>query len=347
MRNDEALGLLASASKRAGLEGLSRRLDDLRELCAGDLAVIEEELGALLAPAGEDGGLAERTAAHLLGQPGKRIRPLCALLGARIASAANDRRVHDVAVACELVHAATLLHDDVIDEGTERRGAPAARIVFGNSASILGGDYLLIEALERVQRADPALLSSLLRTIARMVAAEALQLERRGSLEPSRELYVRIADGKTARLFRWALVAGARLGRLSQDELTALGEVGMALGRAFQLVDDALDLEGDPSLIGKDLHADLLQGKLTWPLLVAAERDPELLAVARAFAASPDGDLLDALLARVRAAGGIEATRAFASEQARAAEEALAVLPDGAPRRALLRVVELALSRGL
>src|SRR5205809_618360 len=215
------LGALRSASAQAGLEHLAGRLDELREWLGADLAAIEVGLGELC---GRDRDLAERAAAHLLGRRGKRIRPVCVLLGGLLAGAdvpslggsgaAPDVRARDLAVACELVHAATLLHDDVIDEGDERRGAPAARVVFGNSASVLAGDYLLIEALERVQAAGSAeSLAELLATIAQMVAAEALQLERRGTLDPSRELYLRIVDGKTASLFRWALCAGARLGR--------------------------------------------------------------------------------------------------------------------------------------
>src|SRR6185503_1216876 len=125
--------------------------------------------------------------------------------------------------AAEIVHAATLLHDDVIDDGHERRGAPAARIVYGNSASILGGDYLLVEALERVAALDAApVLRSLLDTIARMVAAEAVQLERRGRFEPCRDTYLQIIEGKTASLFRWALAAAPLLGGMAPAHLARL-----------------------------------------------------------------------------------------------------------------------------
>lgn len=341
-----ALGSLRNATQKAGLDRLSSRLDELREWLAVDLSAIEREIDGLAER--RAGDLAERSAAHLLGHRGKRIRPICALLGARFAGAGADTRVRDLAVASELVHAATLLHDDVIDDADERRGAPAARVVFGNSASILGGDFLLIEALQRVQRAgEPTLLAELLATIAQMVAAEALQLERRGTLDASREIYLTIVDGKTASLFRWALVAGGRLGTLTDGQLEALATAGMALGRAFQLIDDALDLEGDAATVGKDLFADLEQGKLTWPTLVAAERDPSILASLRALASEhkPGAAELRGLLDRIRATGALEATRDFADEQARTAREALTMLPAGLARDTFDAVITAAVRR--
>jgi octaprenyl-diphosphate synthase len=337
---------LRAASATAGLERLSSRLDELKAWLGPDLAVVGAELDALSRP--RTGDLAERAAAHLIGQRGKRIRPICVLLGAEVAGAPGDSRAVDLAVACELVHAATLLHDDVIDEGEERRGVPAARVVFGNSASILAGDYLLIEALERVQRVGSGtLLTELFATIAQMVAAEAWQLERRGTLDPSRELYLRIVDGKTASLFRWALCAGASLGCLSQEQHAALAAAGIALGRAFQLIDDALDLDADPSELDKDLFADLQQGKLSWPLLVAAECDTEVRAALTVLARGErvTSAELARVVDRVRRAGGVSAARRFAEAEAQAAKRALSSLPAGQARDALVGVIEATVSR--
>jgi octaprenyl-diphosphate synthase len=252
-------------------------------------------------------------------------------------------------VACELVHAATLLHDDVIDDSQERRGAPAARMLFGNSASILAGDHLLVEALRLVQGTGEAdLLAELLDVIARMVAAEALQLERRGRFQPDRGIYLEVIRGKTAALFGWGLRAGGRVAGLSADALAALETVGMSLGMAFQLVDDVLDLEGDPSVTGKEALSDVREGKLTWPVILAAERDPGLrtqlaevakggreLTVARAH------DLVESL----KATGALAATRAYAREKAEEACAELRRLPKGASRAALQLVVESAVHR--
>lgn len=347
---------LHTVSQRAELGALERRLDWARRWLAPDLAELEMTLGDL-AQAGPADDLARRAATHLLERPGKRIRPICVLLGAHLAGVPVDERVRDLAVACELVHAATLLHDDVIDEGVERRGAAAARTVYGNSASILAGDYLLIHALERVaaasrsgHQARPELLQSLLDTIGQMVAAEALQLEQRGSFAPSRRAYLEVIAGKTASLFRWALQAPMYLIAEDPIDVTALTEAGTALGMAFQLVDDVLDLEGEPADTGKDLFADLLQGKLTWPLILASEHDPALCADVRRLSCDAARGALDAeaaasIVARIRAAGTIEATRALADEQRHLAQQALGRLPSSDARDAVLAVVDAAVDR--
>ena len=335
---------LASATERVGLGRLAGRLAEVQGWLAADLTLLEAEMSAL--STAESESVAQRAAAHLLAQPGKRIRPICVLLGAQIADVPVYDAMRDVAIACELVHAATLLHDDVIDEGTERRGAPAARVVYGNTASILAGDFLLIEALERVSRAgSPPLMTSLLDTIAQMVAAEALQLEQRGCLAPSRDAYLRVIEGKTASLFRWALSAATlSAGRVDAPELAPLARAGTALGLAFQLVDDLLDLEGDANDIGKNLHADLVQGKVTWPLIVASERDPELLLLVSALSAGADHDAAE-VVARIRATDALEATRAFALRQRDEALEALETLPDGRAARAIRAVVDASVER--
>jgi octaprenyl-diphosphate synthase len=345
---------LAAVSRRAGLGGLERRLDWARRWLAPDLAELELTLGSVADPGdGPEGDLAQRAARHLLERPGKRIRPICVLLGAHLTGVAVDQRVRDLAVACELIHAATLLHDDVIDEGVERRGAPAARTVYGNSASILAGDYLLIVALGRVSSAargaSGPLLESALDCIAQMVAAEALQLEQRGRFTPSRDAYLDVIEGKTASLFRWALGAPTYLSETPIDA-RALSRAGTALGMAFQLVDDVLDLEGDPTETGKDLFADLVQGKLTWPLILAAEQDPALTEDVRALSARAaegdiDGAAAAAIVARIRDAGTIEATHRFADEQRNRAHEALATLPPSDARDAVAAVVDAAVDR--
>lgn len=344
---------LAAVSERAGLGRLERRLDWARRWLAPDLAELEATLSTI-ARNDPDADLARRAATHLLERPGKRIRPICVLLGAHLAGVPVDARVRDVAVACELVHAATLLHDDVIDEGTERRGAAAARMVYSNSASVLAGDYLLIHALERVAGASrgarPELMKSILDTIGQMVAAEALQLEQRGSFSPSRKAYLEVIEGKTASLFRWALSAPMYLIAEDPIDATALSEAGTALGMAFQLVDDLLDLEGEPADTGKDLFADLLQGKLTWPLILASEQDPTLTDDVRRLSAQAAADQLDAaaaaaVVARIRGAGTIEATRAFANQQRTIAQNALARLPASDARDAVIAVVDAAVDR--
>ena len=339
---------LCRASARAGLGGLAGRLAIMRDWMGDGLEQLEADLSVLSLHAGKRDDLARRAASHMLSQPGKRIRPICAFLGAELAGIAVDDRVRALAVASELVHAATLLHDDVIDEGTERRGAPAARMVYGNSASILAGDYLLIDALERVAAIGaPRVLAGLLSTISAMVAAEALQLEGRGIFEADRARCLRVIDGKTAALFRWALVAPAELAGV--ESLSGLlTELGTRLGVAFQVIDDVLDLKGDPAWVGKDLLADLRQGKLTWPLLLASERDAGVARMLAAIADDAEPSAPDAtarLLDAVRQSGALEAARAFAEEQRDLGREALDALPATPARAALGAVIDAAVDR--
>tara|TARA_B100000029_G_scaffold415325_1_gene419094 strand:- start:538 stop:1215 length:678 start_codon:yes stop_codon:yes gene_type:complete len=162
-------------------------------------------------------------------------------------------------------------------------------MIFGNSASILGGDFLLTEALFRVVSTGMrGTLEDLLETVRVMVNAEALQLERRGSFEADRKAYDKVVYGKTASLFAWAMRAGGRAAELNDKEVGALSQVGFGLGMAFQLVDDLLDLSEDGKMTGKDPLADIRDGKHTWPLIIACERDPDLLRILRDVAASPD-----------------------------------------------------------
>lgn len=345
---NSVIGSLAAVSVRQGLPSLAQRLDDVRSWLASDLSELDAGIGEVEKCA-QSPNLAERAARHLLRQKGKRLRPLCTYLGARLVGMAHDTRVNDLAAAAELVHAATLLHDDVIDEGTERRGAPAARIVYGNSASILAGDFLLIEALERVRRTGGgAPLESLLDTIGQMVAAEALQLEQRGQFVPDRDAYYAIIEGKTASLFRWALSAAPRM--MADPAAEPLARMGLELGLAFQLVDDALDLEGDPAEIGKDLFADLLQGKLTFPLIAACEAAPaiarEIRDIARdAASGHVDDERATLVVTHAREAGAIEKTRAIAQAHKGRALRALSELPRTRAAEALSAVIDAAIER--
>lgn len=339
------LAPLVESARRHDARPVAERLADLQRWLVGDLAALADDLGALTA---RDADRAWQAAAHLVARPGKRLRPIAVILAARVGGRPPDARVLGAAVAAELAHAATLLHDDVIDLGAERRGAPASRMIYGNAASVLGGDHLLIEALRRLD-GDPALIADLIETLGAMVHGEALQLERRRRFDPDRALYLRIVEGKTAALFCWALRAGGHLGGLAPDQIDTLGHAGHALGMTFQLIDDLLDIAGDPALTGKDPGADLREGKLTWPLIVASERDPHVALQLRAAAADAGADAdparAAALITAIRATGALDATRAEARRHADAAHDALATLPDSRARRALETLVDAALDR--
>lgn len=323
------------------------RLGALKLLVGDIIADVETALPSLAA----DGpGLAGHAARHLVGAGGKRVRPLLVILAARAAAAAAAEAVgvhvvtaqdaaapaHEtgetraaltrLAQAAELVHAATLLHDDVLDDGRTRRGLPAARVLWGNAASVLGGDFLLIRALELTAGSNiEGTLGELLGAIGSMIDGEALQLQHRGKSDLDPAGYLSVVDGKTASLFAWCGRAGARLagaGHLAE----ALGAYGLHLGRAFQIVDDVLDVEGDPCALGKSVLSDLREGKLTLPVLYALEHEPELrVRLAHCLAADLDeaAEVADA----IGRTGAAQRARQTAQRETAAAIESLATLP--------------------
>ena len=341
----ELLRRLESLCHARTLSTLGARLADLARFVERDAASIDKELR----PTGET-ALVMRGADHLLGLGGKRLRPLCVALASRVGRGFDERGLH-LAVAVELVHSATLLHDDVVDVGDTRRGAPTARALYGNAVSIFAGDWLLIEALRRVQTAGvPGTLERLLAVIEEMILAESLQLEGRGRLDTSRDAWMRVAEGKTAALFRWAMFAGARAGGLDDAAAATLERYGAHLGVAFQATDDLLDLAGDPRATGKALFTDLREGKMTYPLIVAAERDPSVLAlIQRAIAPDLDDETLGSLFREVAAGlertGALTEARALADSHAERAVACLDALPSSPAIDALVTVAEATVSR--
>lgn len=318
-----------------GLDTLAGKLVELRTWLADDLVEVERAL----AVAGAGDTLAHKSVRHLLDQDGKRLRPICVALAARV-GAGFTPAARTYAVAVELVHNATLLHDDVVDLGDLRRGLPAARVVYGNAASIFGGDWLLIDALGRIQAAgQPEVLARMLEVVKQMVIAESLQLARRGKVRSSAADYFRIVDGKTASLFRWAMFAGARAGGVSNEVASALEDYGQKLGVAFQLVDDLLDFAGDPAATGKALLTDLREGKMTYPLILAMDRDPDLAPMLERACAAEDGAVdpeIATRIARAMASSGVtEECLALATKMCREAIKSLAVLPAGRAHAAL------------
>ncbi|MGF1509145.1 MAG: polyprenyl synthetase family protein [Myxococcota bacterium] len=338
------LGRLVQVAERRGLSGLAGALTDLSEFVSHDLSAIERELAHT--PTRAD--LVGKAADHLLDLKGKRIRPLCVALSARAGRGFSAHAVK-LAAAVELVHSATLLHDDVIDEGELRRGRPTSRVLFGNAASVFAGDWLLIHALRLVQAAGvEGLLDRLLQIIDEMIEAESVQLERRGKLSADRDAYFRIIEGKTASLFRWAMVAGGRAGGLSWSQCDALAAFGNDLGMAFQIVDDTLDLSSDTEATGKNMFADVKEGKITYPLLVAMEREPRLLGLleqvmdAEGEVHPETGQCIQRVLNETRALG---AALEYAHELALRARGHLGTLPESEAKTGLDLVAEAAVRR--
>jgi len=277
--------------------------------------------------------------AHLVLSGGKRVRPITTLLVNR-ACGGDGTGAASLAAAVELIHSATLLHDDVMDEGEQRRGRPASRVLWGNLVSVLSGDLLLTAALDLVQRsAVPGAMEDTLATMRALIGGEVAQLQARGRDDIGIDGYLEIARGKTASLFACACRFGARSAGAEIEVTEAAGRFGERVGVAFQIVDDVLDLEGVPHEVGKRLGHDLAEGKTTLPLALALARSAEelrpLLVNARA------GDTLAA--AKVSRAESVQQAcveaRAFALAQTEQGMRELELLPAGAPRELLAALV--------
>src|SRR3954449_188851 len=276
-------------------------LDGVLALVSDEMKVVETRLAERMeSPI----GAIPQVGAHLLGAGGKRLRPLLAILAARAGGAPLE---HAIAVGCaaELIHTATLYHDDVVDDGRVRRGRPAARMVFGNGLVVLVGDFCLARALETVALTGSlAMVQSLAATVTEMAEGEIAQLERAGNPDATVDDYFRVIDRKTASLIAWC----ARVGGAVGPELDApLERYGRALGRAFQIADDVLDADVDEATAGKSVGHDLQEGKLTLPVLLACEADPALGRRVRSQLGERGVPAAVAaeILTDVRAAGGV------------------------------------------
>jgi len=340
------LDRLGAVCAGRGLRRVASRLRKLEHWIGGDLSELESLIGELPRKT----SAAHRCAQHLLDLGGKHLRPICVALASKLGTGFGTT-ARELAVAIELIHSASLLHDDVIDNGQSRRGAPTGRTIYGNAASVIGGNWLLVSALARVARAGvPGVLERTLDTLDEMIAAEALQLDRRGLAEPSRSDYFRVAGGKTASLFRLAMFGGARAGNLPDDQCRALERYGGEVGLAFQLVDDLLDYTGDVSTMGKAPFTDLREGKMTYPLLLALERDPSLRPLVEEILKRPADEPLPPrtevrVLGSVVAAGCVRDCLALARRKASAAVSCLNVIPRGMGRSALAALAEALVHR--
>lgn len=315
---------------------LGAHLAEIQALLGEDLAWLEK---ALDTAAGEGPSPGADAARHLVSRAGKRVRPLALLLSAACFGPVSPQ-ARELAVVAELVHSATLLHDDVIDEGRERRGVPAARRVWSNSVSVLGGDLLLLQALSRTLAHAPELLQDLMATLRRLVDGEIIQLRGRTQLDASKETCTRILSDKTASLFAWSTLAGARVAGASALEQAQLQSFGEKLGLAFQLVDDVLDYSSERS--GKTLLSDLDEGKVTLPLVLAAERVPALFELLARIRSGDQGPVAEVKRTVVES-GACDEVRRRAARHTASAIEALHTLKPS-PARALLEGVALELS---
>ena len=210
--------------------------------------------------------------AHLIGAGGKRLRPLLTLSTAKLFGYSGSKNIC-LAAAIEFIHTATLLHDDVVDESTQRRGNPTANLLWDNKSSILVGDYLFSRAFQlMVETNSMKVLDILSNASATIAEGEVLQLTTAHDITTDEKTYIKVIRGKTAALFSVATEVGGVIAKANEKQIKALFDYGDALGIAFQIVDDLLDLIGDPNLTGKNIGDDFRERKLTLPFIKAIKK---------------------------------------------------------------------------
>jgi len=321
------------------------------ERLSEDLALVEGAMREQLASASE---VLAALGDHVLDSGGKRMRPALLLLAAELCGYTGPRRIH-VAAAVELLHTATLLHDDVVDLSELRRGRPSANALWGNRRAVLVGDYFYARASSLiVEDGDLDILWIFADTIRSMAEGELLQLQR--SFDPSvtEAHYFQVIERKSAVLLSVACESGSILGGVTRAERRRLAEYGRELGLAFQLRDDALDYEDREADLGKRPYDDLREGKVTLPLLLALKRctaaereavESLLKAVSRAEPEATRALDLGPAIEVVRRYRGVEDTVRRAEEHARRARTAIAPFPDGGAQSDLLAAAEFAVTR--
>ena len=265
---------------------------------APDLAAVEAAIADNLASSNE---LLEAMAAHVVKSGGKRLRPLLVILCSRLSGYDGNNHVL-LGNVVEYLHAATLLHDDVLDDAALRRGSPSANRVWGNHLAVLGGDFLYTTAFDLLLSAAPrAVIRALCRCSLDMVDGEVLQRRWRNRPEISEETYLAVVSRKTASLISGCCRTGALLAGAEPSRVEALGRFGSSLGTAFQVIDDTLDYLADPARLGKALGGDLRQGTVTLPLIHLLRREGLAAEQARIRGLIERGEVDDAGIADIAA----------------------------------------------
>ena len=268
--------------------------------------------------------LVSQVSRYIISAGGKRLRPALLLLMAGALGYTGEQRFNLAAVV-EFIHTATLLHDDVVDESTLRRGRPTANESFGNPASVLVGDFLYSRAFQMMLDANDIRVMEILAEATNVIAeGEVLQLMNMHDATLDEEAYLRVIRSKTAKLFEASTRLAAVLAGVPPEVERACAAYGQALGTAFQVIDDVLDYAGDASETGKNVGDDLREGKTTLPLILAMQRgSPAQSALIRSAIEAGDTSRLPQVVEIVRATGALDATRAAAAAEAQRAIDSL------------------------
>jgi octaprenyl-diphosphate synthase len=337
---------LAAPTALPAKRPIAAEISDVQALLAPDMARLN---GILRAELNSDVALIGEIGDYLIAAGGKRLRPMLSLLCARAlgASEVDLPRAATLAAIIELIHTATLLHDDVVDESDQRRNRKTANALWGNAASVLVGDFLYSRAFQMmVQLKNMRVMQILADTTNAIAEGEVLQLIHKRAPNVSRAQYEDVIKRKTAVLFEAACRLGALSMSASPELENALASYGQKLGFAFQIVDDLLDYTGDAAEIGKNVGDDLAEGKTTLPIIFAMARaDSEDAALVARAMQTGDRTLLAQLIAILRSTDALDASLEVAQSFASEAIDALTALPPSPEREALTALARYAVER--
>jgi octaprenyl-diphosphate synthase len=320
-------------------------IDRLVELVAPDMERVNQ---TILSRTGSEVTMIPEVANHLITSGGKRLRPMLTLAMARLTAYGGDGHVK-LAASVEFMHTATLLHDDVVDESEMRRGRLAARMLWGNEASVLVGDFLLGQAFKMMVEVGSLRALEILSSAAAVIAeGEVMQLGAAKNTATTEDEYLAVIRAKTAELFAAACEVGPVIAGRPKEEQAACRSYGMNLGVAFQLVDDALDYGGKAAKLGKNVGDDFREGKITLPVVLSFRRGSESertfwrRCLEQGDAAEGDLDTAIAFMTKHRA---LEDTVRRARHYGAIAKDALALFPDSIMKQALAEAVDFCIGR--
>ena len=310
------------------------------------LADIDAVNGVIQKSLHSDVVLVNQVAHYIINSGGKRLRPMLVLLSAGLFGKIRAEH-HQLAAVIEFIHTATLLHDDVVDESSKRRGQNTANALFGNAASVLVGDFVYSRAFQMMVAVKNMRVMEVLSNATNVIAeGEVLQLLNVHNAEITDEAYLQVIQYKTAKLFEAATQLGAILSSASASDEEALSKYGMHVGTAFQLIDDVLDLSGNANEIGKNLGDDLNEGKPTLPLLYAMQHGTSAEAEIIKRAIEHGGlDDLSIILNVVERTGALTHVRKVAATESELACASIAHFIDSPYKQAMLSLARFAASR--
>lgn len=290
--------------------------------------------------------LVNQIADYIVHSGGKRMRPMLVLLAAGLLGEIKPAH-HQIAAVVEFIHTATLLHDDVVDESSKRRGKNTANALFGNAASVLVGDFVYSRAFQMMVSIKNMRVMEVLSNTTNVIAeGEVLQLLNIHNADVSDEAYMQVIHYKTAKLFEAATQLGAIIAGANDHDEMALKQYGMHIGTAFQLIDDVLDLSGDATAIGKNLGDDLNEGKPTLPLLFAMRNGNKLEATVIKDAIEKGGLAeLDAVISAVKRTGALEHVQRMAEHESQKACDVIAHFAHNAHKQCLIDLAQFAVQR--